>query len=114
MRPNVQNEWTKEELQALREHYPSQGARWDGWDSLLNHRSISAIQTKACAMGVTNPKDPQSSRVTYIVQMTPDPMARKVKKMHDKGLTVREIDSALKMPTGAARMIMTKIWEDMS
>ena len=44
--------WTEEERQAIREHFPSHGTRWDGWSELLNDRTPEAIQRMAGLLGV--------------------------------------------------------------
>ena len=44
--------WTEAEYQAIREHYPSRGVRWEGWSELLNDRSPEAIQRVASMLGV--------------------------------------------------------------
>lgn len=44
--------WTEAEEALVREHYPSHGATWDGWDELLPNRSLNAIRGHANGMGV--------------------------------------------------------------
>ena len=49
--------WTKEELAALCKHYPEHGSTWDGWEQLLNNRTVWAIRERARRIGVVyNPR----------------------------------------------------------
>ena len=44
--------WTERELDALRRHYPTHGAKWEGWADWLPGRTANAINIKASQCGV--------------------------------------------------------------
>ena len=44
--------WTERELAALRRHYPTHGAKWEGWADWLPGRTANAINIKASQCGV--------------------------------------------------------------
>lgn len=45
-------EWTQEEIDALREHYPEHGARWDEWRRILPGRTERTITKMASKHGI--------------------------------------------------------------
>lgn len=49
-RPN----WTEEEDEILREHYPAHGAKWGGWKKLMPERKPTeqSIQSRAKRLGL--------------------------------------------------------------
>lgn len=48
----AQKSWTKAEDRAIRKYYPTRGAKWDGWPSLLGDRSFRAIKSRAHTLGI--------------------------------------------------------------
>lgn len=53
--------WTAEEDAALKEHYPTHGAVWDGWEDILPDRTVNGISYRAGRLGVRceNPYAPR-------------------------------------------------------
>lgn len=49
----IDNGWSPEEEEAVREHYPRHGRSWDGWGAILPARTPRAISAHARALGVT-------------------------------------------------------------
>lgn len=47
----VARRWSRDEDDALREHYPARGAIWPGWRDVLPGRTTSAIHARAKAIG---------------------------------------------------------------
>ena len=51
--------WTKEEIAALKEHYPERGPSWAGWSELLDGRTTSAITSMAQKLKMSTYRDRQ-------------------------------------------------------
>ena len=48
----IHKRWTEKEDASIREHYPEHGALWEEWDTLLPHRTTTAIRCRAKTLDV--------------------------------------------------------------
>lgn len=46
------NRWCNEDIRQVVEHYPTHGARWEGWKVYLPGRKEAAIRTLASKLGI--------------------------------------------------------------
>lgn len=48
----VSGRWTTEEIRQVVTHYPTHGAKWDGWKACLPSRNTGSIRNLASKLGI--------------------------------------------------------------
>ena len=113
--------WSADEVAILRACYPEHGKDWVGYESLLPNRTPKAIMRKANILGLKTSDRPRRKppkrqkphdfdRKVYRIHRNRDPMAVKIRKMMRKGMTLAEIDKAMRWPPDRAKYILMEDW----
>lgn len=101
------------------------GSKWAGWKEVLPKRTLRAIGTRANRLGVKAPhKGPKPTKWKrkgsakgdarhYKTDVEPeaDPHELQVLKMLANGMTLNEIDKAMRWHPSTAKKIMVERWK---
>ena len=108
--------WTKDEVAILRAHYPYEGHKWTGWESLLPGRTVDAIRHKAMVMGLKHGDEepvaekPVRRKLNRTRMYIIDESEQRVLTYMQSGLTMAEVDKMCGWPPGRSKRILMEMW----
>ena len=107
--------WTDKEEEILRELYPDNGSKWDGWRHVLPNRTRGQITLHARDLGIKMSKEARSRlnrlAATNRRDNNIDPNESVVVRMMNEGKPLSLIDKQHHWYPGTAKRVLLTHWE---